>query len=119
MSAHRCCEATGNGRDLETAGARTAIGGPHPPSLARRCAGVAGWIVPSIILAVLPKCPACLAAYVAIGTGVGLSVSTATHLRMLLVILCIASLSYLAARRLRRLIGLMFRTRMRNHGTGG
>ena len=119
MSDDRCCEVTAGGRGLETAGVRTAIGGPHPPSLARRCLDIAGWIVPSIILALLPKCPVCLAAYIAVGTGVGLSISTATHLRTLLVILCVTSLSYLATRRLRRLIGLMFRTLMRNHGTGG
>jgi len=109
MSAHRCCEVAGSGRDLRTAGARTADGGPHPPSLARRCLEGTGWILPSIVLALLPKCPVCLAAYVALGTGIGLSISTATYLRTLLVILCVASLSYLATKRLRRLIGLMYR----------
>jgi hypothetical protein len=108
MDAHSCCGITASGRDLETARARTAIGGPHPPSLARRCLDIAGWIVPSMILALLPKCPVCLAAYVALGTGIGLSISTATHLRMLLVILCVASLSVLVTRRMRRLIALMF-----------
>ena len=64
----------------------------------------AAWTVPGGILVLLPKCPACLAAYLALGTGLGISVSTATYLRLALVMLCVASLTYLALTRGRRLI---------------
>jgi hypothetical protein len=89
VKAHRCCEVA--------AGARIAAGGPRPRRLARRCLDIARWMLPSGTLALLPKCPACLAAYFAMGTGIGISMSAAMYLRMLLVTLYVASLSYLAA----------------------
>jgi hypothetical protein len=73
-------------------------------SIVRRAVNLAGWIVPSAILALIPKCPICLAAYVALWTGLGLSVAAAANLRMLLIVVCVISLVFLAARQTRRLI---------------
>jgi hypothetical protein len=76
----------------------------RPASRLRRGGEIAGWIVPSVTLALLPKCPACVAAYVALATGIGISLPTATYLRAMLFVLCVASLLFITARRLRSLI---------------
>ena len=78
--------------------------GRSRPGFARRSLDALGWLLPAAALALMPKCPACLAAYVAVGTGLGLSLSTASHLRTLLIVLCVTSLSYITARRLHRLV---------------
>ncbi len=51
-----------------------------------------------------PKCPACVAAYVALATGIGISFPTATCLRSVLAVLCVTSLVFITARRLRSLV---------------
>jgi hypothetical protein len=104
VSADRCCEAAPNASDRETTKPGTMEGDPQLPALARRCLEIAGWMAPGAILALVPKCPVCVAAYIAIGTGIGLSVSTAAYLQVLLMSLCVVSLSYLVARRVRRLV---------------
>jgi hypothetical protein len=83
---------------------RAGANGGRPASRLRRGGEIAGWIVPSVTLALLPKCPLCVAAYVALATGIGISLPTATYMRAMLVALCVASLVFIAARRLRSLM---------------
>jgi hypothetical protein len=63
-----------------------------------RISRIAGWLLPAAILAVLPKCPMCLVVYFAMLTGVGLSVGTVAHVRILLVVMCAASFILPAAK---------------------
>jgi hypothetical protein len=59
---------------------------------ATRCAS--GGIASTALLVLIPKCPMCVAAYIALVTGVGVSVSTAAHLREGMIVLCVAALGY-------------------------
>lgn len=93
MNTHHCCQTATPGRDNVR----------RPALRSRGHREIAGWILPSAMLALLPKCPACVVAYVALATGLGISMSTAAYLRILLLVLCIASLLFVATRRLRRL----------------
>jgi len=101
VNTRHCCQTATRGRD----NAR------RPASRWRSSGEIAGWIVPSATLALLPKCPACVAAYVALATGIGISVPTATHLRTMLVVLCVASLVLIATTCVRRFIARRVGTR--------
>jgi len=67
--------------------------------LRRRLGEAAGWLASGGTLLLIPKCPACLAAYVALLTGASLSLATAAYLRTAAIILCAATLLALALRR--------------------
>lgn len=70
---------------------------------------IAEWSLPSVALIFLPKCPACLAAYIALGTGIGLSFSTAAHLRTGIAVASLLLLTYLVARQSLRIARWMKR----------
>jgi hypothetical protein len=86
MNTHPCCE---NSRG---------------PTFTRRWVEVGRWMVPGAILALLPKCPMCLAAYVALWSGISLSLTVATTLRLSLLFLSGGLILLLVARNMRRLI---------------
>ena len=76
----------------------------------RRGKEVAPWLVPGGLLILIPKCPVCFAAYIAAGTGLGLSLPAASGLRVALIGLCLLSLAFLATR-------LLFRKKLQSNRT--
>jgi hypothetical protein len=92
--------------NLESAPDSSAPNPPHeapipptgPTRFLRRIWQSIQWLFPTILLALMPKCPLCIAAYIALFTGIGISVSTATFIQRLCLLTCSASLLYLALR---------------------
>lgn len=76
----------------------------RPASRWRHGGEVVGWIIPTAALALLPKCPACVIGYVALATGIGISLPTATYLRVMLVAVCVTALVLLIGIRVRALV---------------
>lgn len=68
----------------------------------RRIATFFQWALPLTTLALIPKCPMCVAAYVLLFTGLGVSISTASALRYTLIALSVIALAYLLMRTFRR-----------------
>ena len=90
MTLHTCCH-----DDSMRRGKKSRI---------RRAFASTKWIVPTTILALLPKCPMCVAAYIAIGTGCGISIASATILRSSLLAASVLMLTALVAQVLIRCV---------------
>lgn len=81
---------------------RALSGEPEKRRLARRMRGTAGWALSGAGLVLVPKCPMCLAAWLAIGGGFGVSLTTAAYLRTGVVWLCWSVLLALTVRAVQR-----------------
>ena len=97
-TSHQCCQVTARNSDLR----------PRSEALQRRAGKFAGWFLPSTVLILLPKCPVCVAAYVALFSGVSLSMAAASNLRLTVLILCVSVLVLRIAKCVR---GLAFRNK--------
>ena len=95
MCAAHCCHS-------EPASSRIASPS-NAHTLFRSTSAVGKWLVPTALLVLMPKCPICFAGYIALGTGLGISLTAAAWLRTGLIAVCIAALIYLLANGLRRL----------------
>jgi hypothetical protein len=72
-------------------------------SLWRRGGTIAGWILPGATLALLPKCPVCVAAYLALVSGISISVTTAAYVRTSLLMMSATTLLCLSLKYISRL----------------
>lgn len=70
---------------------------PRHRRKARRWFGASGSVGPVVMLVLLPKCPACVAAYLAIWTGAGLAAGIAEYLRPALAVIFVISVLCLIA----------------------
>jgi hypothetical protein len=76
----------------------TGQAGKAPRRRASRWLDAVGWLLPATALALMPKCPMCVAAYVALFTGLGVSLPAASAMRTTLIAMCAGSLAFLAWR---------------------
>ncbi|MBB5036621.1 hypothetical protein [Prosthecobacter dejongeii] len=58
----------------------------------RGIAQAASVVFSSLMLIAMPKCPVCMAAYVALMTGISISAAAASHLRLGLFVVCLSVL---------------------------
>jgi hypothetical protein len=81
----------------------------RPDSRVKPFLSRARWLLPTVFLAIIPKCPLCLAAYIMAATGIGMSVATASIVRTTCVYACGVSIFYLFVK---WLLGIQLRRRV-------
>lgn len=77
--------------------------GPPSQSVARRSwparvRAALAWTLPIATLALIPKCPACVAGYVLLFTGIGISLPVAGGMRWAWITLCAIAITVLLVR---------------------
>lgn len=77
---------------------RSAVAIVRPSRTGLRILRMLPSVTAALALLLLPKCPACLLAYAAVGAGIAVSTSAAEHLRDGFVVLCLLLLLYGASR---------------------
>ena len=80
----------------------------HAVSLLRRARRNMKWLLPAVPLVFIPKCPMCVVGYVALFTGIGITLSTARWLELVIPASCLISLAFLAV--------IHWRSRPKTHG---
>ncbi len=86
---------------------RCCAGEARPPGRARRFCRAAAALLPGAGLLLLPKCPLCLAAWLAAASGLGIPLAAAAHLRTFLavwiaVVIAVEAVAWHRLHRLRR-----------------
>jgi type III secretory pathway component EscS len=89
MSTRSCCAVPGRSSFISSRGGADAK-------------GAARLGTPALILILLPKCPMCVAAYVAMFTGIGLSMEAATWLQETTIAVCVLAIILAITRMMRR-----------------
>jgi hypothetical protein len=91
----RCCSnnTATDGRPVR----RAPHSGPLRSRLARTRSALA-WALPIATLALVPKCPACVAGYVLLFTGIGVSLPVAGGMRWALMVLSVTAITWLLVR---------------------
>src|SRR4051812_44132720 len=74
-----------------SSGTRNLGTGRGSASPSRRGSTFRGWLVSGTLFVLVPKCPACLAANIGLASGIGISFTTASYLRALILTLSATS----------------------------
>jgi hypothetical protein len=88
-------------RDCPLCNSQTAQGpddAKKPGGLRRRAWRSGQWLLPAAVVALMPKCPLCVAAYIALFTGIGISAWAATWVQISVLALCLGFVAYLVVR---------------------